>query len=73
MRNNSSLKNRSERTGNLVSIEAYDNTSRAYSKEANQKPEIGFSAYLTVAVLVFLVVFFMGLYELVLESWALLK
>jgi len=63
------LKNRSERPGNLVSIEAYDQTSRAYSKERNQRPQINFSAYLTIAVLVFLVIFFIWIYELIFDLW----
>jgi cell division protein FtsX len=67
------LKNRSERSGNLVSIEAHDLTSRAYSKDVNQRPQTSFSAYLTVAVLVFLVIFFAGIYELVMETWKQLK
>jgi cell division protein FtsX len=67
------LKNRSERSGNLVSIEARDLTSRAYSKDMNQRPQTSFSAYLTVAVLVFLVIFFAGIYELVMETWKQLK
>jgi cell division protein FtsX len=66
-------KNRSERSGNLVSIEAHDLTSRAYSKDMNQRPQTSFSAYLTVAVLVFLVIFFAGIYELVMETWKQLK
>ena len=67
------LKNRSESTGNLVSIEAHDLTSRAYSKDMNQRPQTSFSAYLTVAILVFLVIFFAGIYELVMETWKQLK
>ena len=67
------LKNRSERSGNLVSIEAHDLTSRAYSKDMNQRPQTSFSAYLTVAILVFLVIFFAGVYELVMETWKQLK
>ncbi len=67
------LKNRSERSGNLVSIEAHDLTSRAYSKDMNQRPQTSFSAYLTVAILVFLVIFFAGIYELVIETWKQLK
>jgi cell division protein FtsX len=67
------LKNRSERSGNLVSIEARDLTSRAYSKDMNQRPQTSFSAYLTVAILVFLVIFFAGIYELVMETWKQLK
>ena len=67
------LNNRSERKGNLVPIEAYDNTSRAYSKDSSERPQTGFSAYLAVAVIVFLVVFFIGIYELVVETWVRLK
>jgi hypothetical protein len=67
------LKNRSERSGNLVSIQPYDNTSRAYKSEANQRPQTGFGAYLTIAVLVFLVILFAGIYELVVETWTRLK
>jgi cell division protein FtsX len=67
------IKNRSERSGNLVSIEAHDLTSRAYSKDMNQRPQTSFSAYLTVAILVFLVIFFAGIYELVMETWKQLK
>jgi len=71
--NRTPLKNRSERSGNLVSIEAHDLTSRAYSKDMNQRPKTSFSAYLTVAILVFLVIFFTGVYELVMETWKQLK
>lgn len=73
MNNKKTLKNRSERPGNLVSVEAYDNTSRAYSKQTNQRPATGFGAYLTIAVLVFLVILFAGIYELVTETWTRLK
>jgi hypothetical protein len=69
MTDNKSLKNRSERTGNIVSIEAYDNTSHAYRKESNQRPKTAFSFYLTIATLVFLVIFFLGIYELIVETW----
>jgi cell division protein FtsX len=71
--NRTPLKNRSERSGNLVSIEAHDLTSRAYSKDMNQRPKTSFSAYLTVAIFVFLVIFFAGVYELVMETWKQLK
>jgi hypothetical protein len=67
------LKNRSERSGNLVSIAPYDSTSNAYKKDSRQSPQNGFGAYLTVAILVFLVVFFVGIYELVVETWTRLK
>ena len=59
--------------GNLVSIEAYDNTSHGYRKEANQRPETRFGAYLTIAMLVFLLILFVGLYELAVETWTRLK
>jgi len=67
------LKNRSERSGNLVPIAPYDNTSHAYSKESNQRAQTGFGAYLTVALLVFMVIFFTAVYELVVETWTQLK
>ena len=67
------LKNRSEKSGNLVSIEPHDLTSRAYSIDMSQRPQTSFSTYLTVAILVFLVVFFAGVYELVMETWKQLK
>ena len=67
------LKNRSERSGNLVSIAPYDSTSNAYKKDSRQRPQTDFGAYLTVAILVFLVVFFAGIYELVVETWTRLK
>lgn len=67
------LKNRSERSGNLVSIEAYDSTSRAYRREANQSPQTGFGVYLTIAFLVFLVILFAGIYELIMATWVKLK
>jgi len=67
------LKNRSERSGNLVSIAPYDSTSNGYKKDPRQSPQTGFGAYLTVAILVFLVVFFVGIYELVVETWIRLK
>jgi hypothetical protein len=67
------LKNRSERPGNLVSIQPHDQTSHAYAKERNQSPQIGFGVYLTVAILVFLFIFFAGIYELIMETWVQLK
>ncbi|MEK9772357.1 MAG: hypothetical protein VW576_02220 [Opitutae bacterium] len=73
MSKKSGLQNRSEHPGNLVSIEAHDHTSRAYRKESNPRPEIGFGAYLTIAALVFLVILFAGIYELVVETWTRLK
>jgi hypothetical protein len=73
MNPNKSLKNRSERSGNIVSIESYDNTSNAYKRESNQRSPISFSFYLTIAILVFLVIFFMGIYELIVETWMGLK
>jgi len=73
MKRRSPLKNRSERSGNLISIAPYDNTSQAYSKDQTQRPKTGFGLYLTVAVLVFLVILFGGIYELVTESWSRLK
>jgi len=67
------LRNRSERSGNLVSIAPYDSTSRAYAKDSKQRPSTSFSAYLSVALLVFLVILFAGLYELAVETWTRLK
>ncbi|MDG1173347.1 MAG: hypothetical protein P8M67_03525 [Opitutales bacterium] len=67
------LQNRSERSGNLVSIAPYDNTSHAYGKDPKQRPQTGFGLYLTVATLVFLVIFFAGVYELAVETWTRLK
>ena len=73
MKTRSPLKNRSERSGNLVSIAPYDNTSQAYTKDKTERPQTGFGLYLTVAVLVFLVIFFGGIYELVMGTWSRLK
>ena len=73
MHKKSPFTSRSERPGNLVSIEPYDNTSRAYRKESNQRPQTAFSAYLTIALLVFLVILFTAIYELVMETWEQLK
>lgn len=73
MSSKSPLNNRSERSGNIVPVEPYDNTSNAYSKDANQRPQNGFGLYLTIAVLVFLVIFFAGIFELVVETWTRLK
>ena len=67
------LNNRSERSGNLVSIAPYDNTSSAYAKDSKQRPQTGFGLYLSIALIVFLVVFIAGLYEMVVETWTRLK
>ena len=73
MNKNSPLNNRSEKKGNLVPIIAYDNTSRGYSNDSSERPQTSFSAYLSVAIIVFLVIFFIGIYELIMETWAQLK
>ena len=67
------LNNRSERSGSLVSIAPYDNTSNAYTKDSKQRTQTGFGFYLSIALIVFLVVFFVGLYEMAVETWNRLK
>jgi len=67
------LRNREERTHNLVSIEPYDNTSRAYRKEQPKRAETGFGFYLTLAVITFLTIMFFSIYELVVETWQRIK
>jgi len=71
--NKNRLKNRSERRGNLVSIDPYDNTSNAYRKETPKRAEAGFSLYLTLAVWVFLIIFLFFLHEMAVETWERLK
>ena len=51
------LRSREERGSNIVSIEAFDNTSNALSKRVSKRPETGFGFYLTFAVWVFLLIF----------------
>ena len=55
------LRSREERGGNVVSIEAYDNTSRAYKRETPRRPQTPFSIYLTLALWVFLLIFLFSL------------
>ena len=71
--NQRKLKNRSERRGNLVSIDPYDNTSNAYRKETPKRAEAGFSLYLTLAVWVFFIIFLFFIYEMAVETWERLK
>jgi hypothetical protein len=71
--NKKKLSNREERGGNLVSIQPYDNTSRAYKKETPKRAETSFGFYLTIAVWVFLVIFLFFIYEMVVETWERLK
>jgi hypothetical protein len=63
------LRSREERSGNIVSIEPYDNTSNAYYRETPKRAQTGFGAYLTVALIVFLVVLFLGIYDFFLQIW----
>ena len=67
------LRSREERGGNVVSIEAYDNTSRAYKRETPRRPQTPFSIYLTLALWVFLLIFLFFLYEMAIETWERLK
>lgn len=67
------LRSREERGGNIVSIEAFDNTSNAYRKESPKRPETGFGFYLTFAVWVFLLIFLFFIYEMAVETWERLK
>ena len=67
------LRSREERGGNVVSIEAYDNTSNAYRKEVPKRGETSFGFYLTMAVWVFLVIFLFFIYEMAVETWERLK
>jgi hypothetical protein len=69
----SKLRSREERGGNLVSIEAFDNTSNAYRKETPKRAETSFGFYLTLAVWVFLVIFLFFIYEMAVETWERLK
>jgi len=63
------LRSREERSGNLVSIEPYDNTSGAYYKETPKRSPTNFGAYMTVALVVFLVVLFLGIYDFFQQIW----
>ena len=72
-RSRSKLRNREEKGGNIVSIEAYDNTTKAYRKEIPKRAETGFSFYLVLAVWVFLLIFLFFIYEMAVETWERLK
>ena len=67
------LRSREERSYNLVSIEPYDNTSRAYRKEQPKRAETGFGFYLSIAIITFVTIVFFSLYELVVETWVRFK
>lgn len=67
------LRSREERGGNIVPIDAYDNTSRAYRKETPRRAETGFGFYLTLAVWVFMVILIFFIYEMAVETWERLK
>jgi hypothetical protein len=69
----SRLRSREERGGNVVPIDAYDNTSRAYRKEIPKRAETSFGFYLTLAVWVFMVIFLFFIYEMAVETWERLK
>jgi flagellar biosynthesis/type III secretory pathway M-ring protein FliF/YscJ len=71
--NKKRLNSREERRGNLVSIQPFDNTSRAYKKEIPKRAETSFGFYLTIAIWVFLVIFLFFIYEMVIETWERLK
>ena len=63
MKPKNKLKNRAERSGNIVSIAPNDLTSHAYKKDTSERPQTSFSAYLSIAILVFMVFIFLGIYE----------
>ena len=67
------MRSREERSYNLVSIEPYDNTSRAYRKEQPKRAETGFGFYLSIAIITFITIVFFSLYELVVETWVRFK
>jgi hypothetical protein len=67
------LRSREERSHNVVSIEAYDNTSDAYRPEQPRKPETSFGFYLSIAIITFVTIFFFSIYELAVETWQRLK
>ena len=67
------IRNRGENTHNVVPYVPYDNTSNAYRPEQPRKPETGFGVYLSLASIVFLVIFFWFVYESVVETWERLK
>lgn len=67
------MRSREERSHNLVSIEPYDNTSRAYRKEQPKRAETGFGFYLSIAIITFITIVFFSLYELVVETWVRFK
>ena len=69
----SKLRSREERGGNIVSIEAYDNTSNAYRRKREKRPEASFGFYLSIAILVFISIFFFALYDLAVETWTRIK
>ena len=67
------MRNRGEKTHNVVPYVPYDNTSDAYRSEQPRKSETGFGVYLSLASIVFLVIFFWFVYESVVETWERLK
>ena len=67
------MRSREERSYNLVSIEPYDNPSRAYRKEQPKRAETGFGFYLSIAIITFITIVFFSLYELVVETWVRFK
>ena len=67
------MRSREERSHNLVSIEAYDNTSNAYRKEQPKRAETGFGFYLSIAIITFVTILFFSLYEMAVETWERLK
>jgi hypothetical protein len=73
MARRSPIRNRGENTHNVVPYVPYDNTSNAYRPEQPRKPETGFGVYLSLAVIVFLVIFFWFVFESVVETWERLK
>jgi hypothetical protein len=73
MARRSPIRNRGENTHNVVPYVPYDNTSNAYRPEQPRKPETGFGVYLSLAVILFLVIFFWFVFESVVETWERLK
>ena len=67
------LKNREERTHNVVPILPYDNTSNAYRKETPKRTDAGFGFFLSIAIIVFTAIFFLAIYDMVVQTWERIK
>ena len=68
------MRSRAPRPHNVVPIEPHDNTPDAYRTESrNSSPEGRFGIALSLATIVFLVVFFWFIYESIADTYQMLK